>query len=34
VVISFDDGHVSVWREAFPLLAAEGWPAVLNLLDR
>jgi peptidoglycan/xylan/chitin deacetylase (PgdA/CDA1 family) len=32
LVISFDDGHVSVWREAFPLLAARGWPAVLNLL--
>jgi peptidoglycan/xylan/chitin deacetylase (PgdA/CDA1 family) len=31
VVISFDGGHVSVWREAFPLLAARGWPAVLNL---
>ena len=23
---------VSVWREAFPLLAAKGWPAVLNML--
>jgi peptidoglycan/xylan/chitin deacetylase (PgdA/CDA1 family) len=32
VVISFDDGHVSVWREAFPLLAARGWPAIVNLL--
>jgi peptidoglycan/xylan/chitin deacetylase (PgdA/CDA1 family) len=32
VVVSFDDGHVSVWQEAFPLLAARGWPAVLNLL--
>lgn len=32
VVISFDDGDVSVWREAFPLLAAKGWPAVLNML--
>jgi peptidoglycan/xylan/chitin deacetylase (PgdA/CDA1 family) len=32
VVVSFDDGHVSVWQKAFPLLAARGWPAVLNLL--
>jgi peptidoglycan/xylan/chitin deacetylase (PgdA/CDA1 family) len=31
VVVTFDDGHVSVWREAFPLLSASGWPAVLNL---
>ena len=30
-VASFDDGHASVWREAFPLLSARGWPAVLNL---
>lgn len=32
VVISFDHGHVSVWQEAFPLLSARGWPAVLNLV--
>jgi peptidoglycan/xylan/chitin deacetylase (PgdA/CDA1 family) len=31
VVVSFDDAHVSVWREALPLLAAKGWPAVVNL---
>jgi peptidoglycan/xylan/chitin deacetylase (PgdA/CDA1 family) len=38
LVVSFDDGHVSVWREAFPEIRARGWPAVLNLdismLDR
>jgi peptidoglycan/xylan/chitin deacetylase (PgdA/CDA1 family) len=38
LTVSFDDGHVSVWREAFPLMHARGWPAVLNLyvsmLDR
>lgn len=31
VVISFDDGHRSVYVEALPVLAALGWPAVLNL---
>jgi peptidoglycan/xylan/chitin deacetylase (PgdA/CDA1 family) len=31
VVISFDDAHVSVWRDALPLLAVKGWPAVVNL---
>jgi peptidoglycan/xylan/chitin deacetylase (PgdA/CDA1 family) len=31
VVITFDDGHISVWREAFPLLYSRQWPAVLNL---
>jgi Polysaccharide deacetylase len=31
VVISFDDAHVSIWRDALPLLAARGWPAVVNL---
>jgi peptidoglycan/xylan/chitin deacetylase (PgdA/CDA1 family) len=31
IVISFDDGHPGVWREALPLLSGHGWPAVLNL---
>lgn len=31
VVFTFDDGHISVWTEAFPLLRSKGWPAVLNL---
>ncbi len=31
IVLSFDDGHKSIWEEAFPLLSAKEWPAVLNL---
>lgn len=27
VVLTFDDGHESNYRHAFPLLAARGWPA-------
>lgn len=27
VVLTFDDGHESSYRHAFPLLAARGWPA-------
>jgi peptidoglycan/xylan/chitin deacetylase (PgdA/CDA1 family) len=31
VVLTFDDGHISVWDQAFPLLRSRRWPAVLNL---
>jgi peptidoglycan/xylan/chitin deacetylase (PgdA/CDA1 family) len=31
MVLTFDDGHVSVWEHAFPLLSSKQWPAVLNL---
>lgn len=31
VVLTFDDGYRSVAVNALPLLAARGWPAVLNL---
>ena len=31
VVLTFDDGHRSVAREALEILSGRGWPAVLNL---
>ena len=31
VVITFDDGHGSVRRQALPILSRRGWRAVLNL---
>jgi peptidoglycan/xylan/chitin deacetylase (PgdA/CDA1 family) len=31
VVLSFDDGYTSQYRNAAPALRAHGWPAVLNL---
>ena len=31
MVISFDDGHVSVRTHALPILSRRGWRAVLNL---
>ena len=31
VVISFDDGYLSHWTHAKPVLRAAGWPGVLNL---
>ena len=31
VVISFDDGYLSQYTRAFPLLAAHHWPGVLNM---
>ncbi|MEA2171204.1 MAG: hypothetical protein QOF76_4504, partial [Solirubrobacteraceae bacterium] len=31
IVISFDDGYATQYRRAAPLLAAHGWPGVLNL---
>jgi len=31
VVLSFDDGYISVYDHALPTLAARGWPGVLNL---
>lgn len=37
VVLSFDDGYLSVYTEAFPVLKQEGWPATIylqvNVLD-
>lgn len=32
IVFTFDDGYRSVFTNAFPLLRAKSWPAVLNLL--
>ncbi len=31
VVVSFDDGYTSHFKNAFPVLRALGWPGVLNL---
>ncbi|HVP03110.1 MAG TPA: polysaccharide deacetylase family protein [Solirubrobacteraceae bacterium] len=31
VVFSFDDGYLSQWAHAKPILRAAGWPGVLNL---
>src|SRR2546423_1772858 len=31
VVVSFDDGYLSQYTRAFPVLRAHRWPAVLNL---
>lgn len=31
VVVTFDDGYRSIYRNAFPVLRALGWRAVLNL---
>ena len=31
VVLSFDDGYAGHVRDALPILAAAGWPGVLNL---
>jgi peptidoglycan/xylan/chitin deacetylase (PgdA/CDA1 family) len=31
VVVSFDDGYLSQYTEAFPVLRAHHWPGVLNL---
>ena len=31
VVLSFDDGYVSQYENAFPLMKERGWPGVLNL---
>lgn len=31
IVVSFDDGYLTQYRRAAPLLAAHGWPGVLNL---
>jgi|GEM_PF-1415713 len=31
VVLTFDDGHVSVWEQALPLLSSRRWPAVINV---
>jgi peptidoglycan/xylan/chitin deacetylase (PgdA/CDA1 family) len=31
VVVSFDDGYLSQYTRAFPVLRADRWPAVLNL---
>jgi peptidoglycan/xylan/chitin deacetylase (PgdA/CDA1 family) len=31
IVISFDDGYLSQYARAFPVLRAHGWPGVLNL---
>src|SRR5437899_2056952 len=31
IVISFDDGYLSQYTRAFPVLRAHHWPAVLNL---
>jgi len=34
VVLSFDDGYVSQYENAFPLMEKRGWPGVLNLKAR
>jgi peptidoglycan/xylan/chitin deacetylase (PgdA/CDA1 family) len=31
IVVSFDDGYLSHWTHAAPVLKAAGWPGVLNL---
>lgn len=31
IVMSFDDGYISDWSHAAPVLRAAGWPGVLNL---
>jgi peptidoglycan/xylan/chitin deacetylase (PgdA/CDA1 family) len=31
IVLSFDDGYLSVYTHALPALRSRGWPAVLNL---
>lgn len=31
IVVSFDDGYLSIFRSAFPILRALGWPGVVNL---
>ena len=32
VILTFDDGYESVWRNAFPLMQLQGWRGVLYLL--
>jgi peptidoglycan/xylan/chitin deacetylase (PgdA/CDA1 family) len=34
IVISFDDGYESQYRNAFPVLQQLGWPGVLNLVTK
>ena len=34
IVLSFDDGYVSQYENAFPLMEERGWPGVLNLKAR
>ncbi len=34
VVLSFDDGYVSQYENAFPLMEKRGWPGVFNLKAR
>lgn len=34
VVVSFDDGYASQYRNAFPVLRAHGWPGVVSIVTK